>query len=112
VTKAEFFQCLRESRDKFLWAIGTGGKIRGISLANPEEHLHTHLFCPITAVCFVKTELRYNVASFKNASNCLKLNLMDVEINGLVNAADQIKGADMVLRHEIEEAVFGKVVTK
>jgi hypothetical protein len=107
VTKAEFFQCLHDSRDKFVWTItGSSKRIRGILL---ENYSMAGNFCPVTAVCFLKTGNKYEAHAFSKAIDDLELG---IELNGVMNAADQIYGVDMKLRHEIEEAVFGKVVTK
>jgi hypothetical protein len=108
VTKDEFFQCLRDSRDKFVWTISGFGKIRGI-LLDQCCNSKVDLFCPITAVCFLTIGNKYNVLSFIQAANDLEL---AEELKGVVNASDQVTGINMKLRHEIEEAVFGKVVTK
>jgi hypothetical protein len=111
VTRAEFFQCLKDSRDKFVWTVGktapmrTCGRIR--AFRRDQDTLCRDVFCPITAVCYIKTELGYYQHDWQHAADAINLAISDDEQFGIVIAADGIRG---LTRSELEEAIFGKVL--
>lgn len=108
MTKAEFLECLRTSRNKFLWTVGLSGKIRAF---RRDQHalLCKDAFCPITAVCYEKTGLGYTPMLWQAAADALDLDMCEDEQLDIILGAD---GTPCAIRIELEEAIFGKVVSK
>ena len=107
MTRAEFFQCLRDSRDKFVWTIGERGMLRAFK--RDQNRICLDLYCPITAVHYVKTDTTYHTNHWQYAAKAIRLIMSEDEQLDIVGAADGSGGST---RSELEEAIFGKVITQ
>lgn len=93
MTKQEFLEALAEVKGQFEWQIDANLCLRGWN--------EGECFCPITAVCLIKTGIYIPVDHVDNAQEYLNLSMYDIE--SIVQTADAMQfGCNETLRNEMK----------